>query len=118
MYASRHEINRFENLSTFSAVVACVQVSQEISDPEARAVAVHAHAMLVKVAGSEDGAAALEAEAARRAKPIVRTCFIPSDASLFLPFCHEMMALADVLISPWHVSSAHWPHCHWHAPRC
>ena len=49
-------------------------MSQEISDPEARAVAVQAHAMLVDVAGSEDGSAALEAENARHARPEVLLC--------------------------------------------
>lgn len=50
------------------------KVSQEISDPEARAVAVHAHALLVKAAGSEDGAAALREQSERHASPDVRAC--------------------------------------------
>jgi elongation factor 3 len=48
------------------------KLSQEVSDPEARAVAVNAHALLVKAAGSEDGKAALQAAEARLATPEVR----------------------------------------------
>jgi hypothetical protein len=48
------------------------KIGKEISDPNARAVAVNTHALLVKAAGSEDGRAALEAEQAKRATPDVR----------------------------------------------
>lgn len=47
------------------------KVGKEISDPNARAVAVNTHALLVKAAGSEDGREALEAELAKRAAPEV-----------------------------------------------
>lgn len=47
------------------------KVGKEISDPNARAVAVNTHALLVKAAGSEDGREALEAELAKRATPDV-----------------------------------------------
>lgn len=49
------------------------KLSREISDPEARAVAVATHAQLVKAAGSEDGAAALQQDEARHATPEART---------------------------------------------
>lgn len=49
------------------------KVGKEISDPNARAVAVNTHALLVKAAGSEDGAEALAAEQAKRASPEVRS---------------------------------------------
>jgi elongation factor 3 len=48
------------------------KIGKEISDPNARAVAVNTHALLVKAAGSEDGRAALEEEKAKRATPDVR----------------------------------------------
>jgi elongation factor 3 len=47
------------------------KVGREISDPNARSVAVTTHALLVQAAGSEDGRAALEAERARHATPEV-----------------------------------------------
>lgn len=53
------------------------KLSREISDPEARAVAVATHAQLVKAAGSEDGAAALQQDEARHATPEARTPFSP-----------------------------------------
>ena len=48
-----------------------VKVSQEISDPEARAVLLNTHALLVKAAGSEDGADALAEREKHRATPEV-----------------------------------------------
>lgn len=53
------------------------KVGKEISDPNARAVAVNTHALLVKAAGSEDGAEALAAELAKRASPEVRSLPAP-----------------------------------------
>jgi elongation factor 3 len=48
------------------------KLSKEISDPEARAVALAAHVQLVQAAGSEDGTAALEEDAAKHTTPQVR----------------------------------------------
>lgn len=53
-------------------------MSQEISDPEARIVAIDTHVKLVQAAGSEDGVAALEAEKSHHATPEVR--ILPSSA--------------------------------------
>lgn len=47
-------------------------MSQEISDPEARVVAIDTHVKLVAAAGSEDGVAALEADKLHHATPEVR----------------------------------------------